>query len=238
MYYHVEQQSGGQRRCESSTVPNPASLTCLLRVRPKSVEALASGSYPDRFPLRASEMAQIGTGAMDMRSVEVWGRSIFVLDIQSRPRTIWSVLAEPGWLGFLVPLCWKGDYLFNKTAALPGNIFLVDSQSEYTSVYERRRALVLGLKRVPFEREVSNLRGTGPESFADGRSLLPTTHCESTPLIRLVQRVLLGTVVFERYDGKLLIPPVLETDLISAVADWAVSLGALRMQGIFEARAA
>ncbi len=189
-----------------------------------SVEPRYTGSYLDRFPLRASEMVQTGRGPMNLRSLETWGQSSFILDIQSRPRTSWSSLADPDWIGFTVPLWWEGDYLMNKAAAAPGNVFLLDSSSDFVFSYGKRRALLVGVRRPCFQRAWSSLRGTETEAFPNGHHLLPTSRFHADRLVRLITRVQNAASANGQNNGSYLIPPVFEADLISSIADWTVSL--------------
>lgn len=112
----------------------------------------------------------------------------------------------------------------NKAVAAPGNVFQLDSSSEFVFSYGKRRALLVGVKRPLFERARSSLSGTAIETFSAGHHLLPTSRSFANRLVRLIQRAQKAAVAKGPNNGHRLIPPVFEADLISSLADWSTSL--------------
>jgi hypothetical protein len=90
---------------------------------------------------------------------EVRGRDSFVVRLMTGARSIWTSVPEADWIGYTIPITWKGDYLLNGMSATRTTVFRLDGANEFDVVAESRDFVTVGIRRSVLSRMISGLIG-------------------------------------------------------------------------------
>lgn len=102
------------------------------------------------LPVIESETVQLGRGPLALQSLQILGRNLFLMRLDIAPLLSGYVVPESGWLGFMTPLRWEGDYIFNGTAAVPGDMFMTSDPGGYATVSKARSTFMIAVRRELF----------------------------------------------------------------------------------------
>ncbi len=153
-----------------------------------------------------------------MKSLRVFGRDAIVIRFTIAPLLTGHHVADPEWIGFMMPLSWEGDYRFNGQLARPGSVFLTSSPDGYFNIGKKRETLMFAVRRSVFVSAYCALAGVLPEtvSLSDQQIVLDEVSA------RRLQALFETVIAVARSDGSngtdATIDLLVETDLIAAVA--------------------
>lgn len=186
--------------------------------------------YLSRLPVKESELVQLDPGELALSSLDVRGHNSFVIRHRTEARSVWTMVPESEWVGFLIPISWSGDYVLNGWAATPNTIFQLDGAHEYHVVAERRDAVAVGIRRSILTEAVFNLSGREYAADPQMHRMIEVPDRLRQRLMSIIGRMVTGASEIDSKDQYLKIPRVLENDLISAVADWIIEADDLEAQ--------
>ncbi len=191
---------------------------------PSMFQARRSNSdYTSRFPVAEAEFVQLGRGEFDLSSQEVWGDRSFILRVRSKPEAIWTVVADPGWMAFALPLSWCDEYRVNGWNAKLGDVFLMDGRTEFSTSAADRDALLIGVRRDTLIQTCAALLGGDSADICCGHRLLEIDGASRSRLHLIVERAFVAAKIQSSGRGELRLRPVHEKELICSVADLLVS---------------
>jgi AraC family ethanolamine operon transcriptional activator len=192
--------------------------------------------YLSRLPVAESVLVQLDPGDLALASIDVRGQDSFVVRFRTGARSIWTMVPEKEWIGFLVPISWSGDYLLNGLSATPNTVFRLDGAHQYDVVAERRDAVTIGVRRSVLARAVASL--TGREYSADPQGIrsieVPDGH--RGRLTSILRKLIAGATEYDSERAFRRVPHALENDMISAVADWMIETDDLETGDLAESR--
>jgi hypothetical protein len=113
----------------------------------------------ERLPVAASQLVQLDPGHLSLARREVRGRDSFVVRLMTGARSIWTSVPERDWIGYTIPITWKGDYLLNGMSATRATVFRLDGANEFDVVAESRDFVTVGIRRSVMSRMISGLIG-------------------------------------------------------------------------------
>ena len=99
-----------------------------------------------------AEAVQLAPGELNLTTLQILGKNSVIVRMDIAPLLSGYVVPEAGWVGFMIPLRWEGDYVFNGMSAAPGDMFLTTSPDGYTSASKSRSTLMVAFRRSVFER--------------------------------------------------------------------------------------
>lgn len=114
---------------------------------------------------REEQVVQLGRGDPVFRSMRLRGREIFCNRLYCKPKLSIMIDGHPDWIGFIVPIRWKGDYSVNGVAALRGDAFLVSGRQTYQTLTEERDAMMIPIRAERFAASCAAFLGCEPDSF-------------------------------------------------------------------------
>lgn len=94
------------------------------------------------------------------------------------------VVPDPAYVVFLVPLRWKGRYLFNGADVTPTSLCFSGGHDGYHTCGAGREGLAIGLSRVRLAETVAALRGVHPDELRFGDGVLQL----AAPAIAVLRR--------------------------------------------------
>jgi hypothetical protein len=115
--------------------------------------------YLERIPTRYSSLVQLNPGHLGLARIEVRGQDSFIVRITTGARSIWTSVPEVDWVGYSIPITWKGDYLLNGMSATRNTVFKLDGAHEFDVVAESRDFVTCGIRRSVLSRMISGLIG-------------------------------------------------------------------------------
>ena len=171
------------------------------------------------LPIIEHHIAQTGPGAPETVSIIACGLDIIVGRALLEPKLTLHMVLHRDWLFFMLPLSWKGDYIFNGNVASPNDMFVAPTGNGYATVSEMRDNIGFGIRKRRLKSVMRHLSGRGDDSFplhdqrvalneAQGRSL----RCQFLLAIEASRAKPLS-------PGRCLLSEVLENDLICSVAN-------------------
>jgi AraC-like DNA-binding protein len=115
--------------------------------------------YLERIPTRYSSLVQLNPGHLGLARIEVRGQDSFIVRIRTGARSIWTSVPEVDWVGYSIPITWKGDYLLNGMSATRNTVFKLDGAHEFDVAAESRDFVTCGIRRSVLSRMISGLIG-------------------------------------------------------------------------------
>jgi AraC-like DNA-binding protein len=178
--------------------------------------------YLARLPATASEIVQLDPGHLGLTSFQVRGRDSFVIRSMTDARSIRTTVPEADWIGYMIPITWKGDFILNGMSATRTTVFRLDGANEFDFVAEKRHAITVGIRRSVLSRTISGLIGRDFNLGVDThrQQHVPESHRER--LLRIFWKMLAWTSSngSEATFGRL--PRSVEVAAIEAIADWTI----------------
>lgn len=83
------------------------------------------------------------------------------------PKLVGSVVPDPRWMVFMLPLSWHGEYRVNGVVARPLDVFMAGGPSGYTTVGEARNTVAIGVRKSRLERDMRARRRCGSPAAAE-----------------------------------------------------------------------
>jgi AraC-like DNA-binding protein len=177
----------------------------------------------ERLPVAASQLVQLDTGHLGLARIDVRGRYSFIVRIMTGARSIWTSVPEADWIGYTIPITWKGDYLLNGMSATRTTVFSLDGANEFDVVAESRDFITVGIRRSVMSRTISGLIGRDFAIAVDTHRQLHVPEAHRERLLGILWKPLARWAPSngsEATFGRL--PPSVEVAMIEAIADWTI----------------
>ncbi|WP_346893865.1 helix-turn-helix domain-containing protein [uncultured Roseibium sp.] len=185
--------------------------------------------YLERLPTVYSAIVQLDPGHLGLTSVEVRGRDSFIIRSMTGARSIWTTVPEADWVGYIIPITWKGEFILNGMSATPYTVFSLDGAHEFDFVAEHRDAITVGIRKSVLSRTISGLIGRDFSLDADThrQQYIPTSYREW--LLRLFRKPL--ACASSKGPGATFgrLPRSVELATIEATADWIIETAQLKI---------
>jgi AraC-like DNA-binding protein len=176
----------------------------------------------ERLPVAASQLVQLDPGHLSLARREVRGRDSFVVRLMTGARSIWTSFPERDWIGYTIPITWKGDYLLNGMSATRATVFRLDGANEFDVVAESRDFVTVGIRRSVMSRVISGLIGRDFAIAVDTHRQLHVPEAAREWLLAILRKplALAPSNGSEATFGRL--PRSVETAMIEAIAVWTI----------------
>ena len=115
------------------------------------------------IPVTEAGVVQLGRGDLCFRLFHAFGRDIHMMRMRVAPELSGYVVPNPDWLAVMVPLSWRGDYVFNGAVARSGSVFLSTGRDGYSTSGRNRDTISIGIRKSEFNRICARLTGMEPE---------------------------------------------------------------------------
>lgn len=133
----------------------------------KTLEALHDEELPKRVPIAESDHTQLGPGRPELRtSVGLNLGELVVARMRFEPRFVGRTVPVEGWVSFLLPLGFTGQYLFNGKALEPFCVGLSTRAEGYVTRGENVEIVGAGLRLSNLKRDLAALSGREPDELA------------------------------------------------------------------------
>lgn len=180
--------------------------------------------YLSRLPVAESVLVQILPGVLGLTSVDIRGRDSFIVRFKTHARSIWTMVPEKEWVGFLVPISWVGNYRLNGMSATSNSVFHLDGAHEYDVVAERRDAVTVGIRRSVLANAVTGLTGRQHSLEEGSHRKLEVPDRSRRRLLAIISKSISAASVVRPETGLRALPRTTEKDMIASVADWMIEL--------------
>jgi AraC-like DNA-binding protein len=183
--------------------------------------------YLKRIPTVYSSLVQLDPGQLGLARIEVRGRDSFIVRIRTGARSIWTSVPEVDWIGYSIPITWKGDYLLNGMSATRNTVFKLDGAHEFDVVAESRDFMTFGIRRSVLSRMISGLIGRDFAISVDTYRQLHVPEAHRERLLGILWKSLAWApsngpgATFGR------LPRSVEVAMIEAIADWTIEANQL-----------
>lgn len=175
------------------------------------------GGHVAGLPVLEQESVQLGSGRGTFYTKQAVGRDLVLFQTRIFPRMIGHVVLDPAWVMLMLTLNFRGDFLFNGTAAHPGDVFMTSNPSGYTTVGECRNTLAIGIRRSRLEQAMRALSGGGDvPPLHDQR--LALERAQSATLTEAALSALQSTLCHPLALGRFILPETVESDFISLLS--------------------
>jgi len=175
--------------------------------------------YTSLLPIRESGFTQTGPGRFEIKGRVLSAGCVRIGRLELSVPTSAYVVPEDGWLAFLLPLAWKGDYRFNGQAPGPGRVFLSSSPDGYFSSGGARTTLGGGVRQRDFAEALAALRGLDAERVDVRDGVLDLTPAAAASLRETILGVLGSSAVQGGHERDAAFSAHLEETLIGALVD-------------------
>lgn len=179
-------------------------------------------SYVRDFPVRETELIQLGKGALGLKTMQVFGHHSFFIRAYCAADSVWHILGEKDWVAIWIPISWQGVYSFNGIELEPDDIILADSEMAITTTSCKRNGAVIGVRRSVFEAICRKVSERSTFVLPRGHRVITCTSQRKYALYQVVKRLCEVSDNFEKVAGKFYIPNTQEADAIAWVAGWVV----------------
>lgn len=183
----------------------------------------------ERLPTVYSSLVQLDPGHLGVTRTEVRGRDSFIVRIRTGARSIWTTVPQTDWVGYSIPISWKGDYLLNGMSATRNTVFKLDGAHEFDVVAESRDFITFGIRRSVLSRTISRLIGRDFSLDADTYRQLHVPEAHRERLLSLFWKPLAWASSNELGATFGRLPRSVEVAMIEAVADWTIEASQLNV---------
>ncbi len=176
------------------------------------------GAYFDRFPLNEIEAVQLGRGAFDHCSLEIWGQNSILVRDRLTPLASFTMVPQPDWMMFLWPHAWAGDFRVNGRISRQRDVFCLPAEREWFTSGAKRDTLSLAVKRSVLLAACADLKGVDVVDVPSGNHIIANNR-DCGVLLQGIYVGMLGAArAFGTIKGRLVMPPAHEADMICALA--------------------
>ena len=175
-------------------------------------------TYFDRLPIQEIEAVQLGGGTFDHRSLEIWGRDSVVVRDRLTPLASFTMVPDPDWVMILWPHVWDGDFRVNGHLSAPNSVFFRFDGGEWFTGAARRDTLSIGIRRSALVTACAALSGVDANEITLQRDSILNCPEFCAALSRIFARLLTAAQETGKMDGRIVMPPAYEADLISTLA--------------------
>jgi AraC-like DNA-binding protein len=176
----------------------------------------------ERLPVAASQLVQLDPGPLGLARIEKRGRDSFIVRLKTGARSIWTSVPEVDWIGYTIPISWKGDYRLNGMSATRTTVFKLDGANEFDVVAESRDFATVGIRRSVLARTISGLIGRDFAIAVDMHRQLHVPEAHKQRLLSILWKAIAGASSNGSRANFGRLPRSNEVALIEAIADWTV----------------
>jgi AraC-like DNA-binding protein len=182
----------------------------------------------ERLPVAASQLVQLDPGHLGLARIDVRGRYSFIVRIMTGARSIWTSVPEADWIGYTIPITWKGDYLLNGMSATRTTVFSLDGANEFDVVAESRDFITVGIRRSVMSRTISGLIGRefSLDVYTHRQQHVPAFHRER--LLEIFRKLLVWAPSNGSGASFGRLPRSFEVAAIEVIADWTIEAEQLK----------
>lgn len=173
------------------------------------------------LPVLEHETVQLGRGAGAIFARQALGRDVTLFQNLILEKMVATTVLDPTWIAFMLPLSWRGDYLFNGAVARPTDVFVTGESGCYTTVGEDRNTVIIGVRRSRLTRAMRALSGDA-EARPPPDSAMQLTRMQYASLRHGAMAALSVASPHPLGDGRFILRPTLESDLVSDLAALAL----------------
>jgi AraC-like DNA-binding protein len=174
--------------------------------------------YYGRYAFVETEAVQFGRGALEQKSLTIWGQNSILTRNVVVQRASSTLLAPSDWIMFQYPMSWHGDLKVDGYLARPQDTFFMDGGQEWFTVGEHRDVLLLAIKRRVLSEACASQKGLDFVSLHLGNHALGNSPAFSALLRSIYSRMLSAAGTLGLIKGRLVMPKAHEADMISALA--------------------
>ena len=178
--------------------------------------------YLAQLPATASVLVQLDPGHLGFAKIDVRGRDTFIIRSTTGARSIWTVVPELDWIGYTIPISWKGDFILNGMSATETTVFRLDGAHEYDFVAEHRDAISVGIRRSVLNRTISGLIGRDFSPDVETHRHLHVSEPHRHRLLGILWKPLAWAALNGSGNSFHRLPRSIEVAFIEAIADWTV----------------
>ncbi|KUJ79241.1 hypothetical protein AVO44_08360 [Ruegeria profundi] len=175
-------------------------------------------AYFDPLPFVEFDAVQIDSGPFDHESIEIWGQNTILVRDRLTPMSAFTMVPQPDWVMFLLPNVWKGDFRVAGQLSDPGDVFYLDAEQEWFTAAAARDTLSLGVRRSVLSKACANLLGVDFVDLTLGSHTLANGAAITAVLYKIYTKATAAADEVGFINGRLIVPPVLEADMISELA--------------------
>ncbi len=139
-------------------------------------------------------------------------------------RSLWTMVPEAEWVGFLLPLSWTGDYVLNGYTARPNTVFQLDGSQDYDVLAENRDAVTVGVRRSVLARALSTLSGFEYTLEPAEIRVIEVPIAQKEQLLGVISRCIDVSERSPGFSEVHHIPPPAERQLISDIGEFMLRL--------------
>lgn len=168
------------------------------------------------LPVLETHVVQLGSGDLEMKSLRIFGQDSVIIRLKIAPLLTGHHVGDPEWIGFMFPLSWEGEYVFNGKTARPGDVFLTSSRNGYFNVGKKRNTLMFAVRKSRVLNLACAMTGLVPDEIdlndrvmSFGREGLANFERMFLPAIEAAERT-------EFSSTTAYLPKLAETDLLES----------------------
>lgn len=177
-------------------------------------------SFADHVTERAvleHETVQLSAGEGTVAARQAVGRDLALFQNQIPAKMTGHVVIDPAWIMFMLPIAWRGDYLFNGVAARPGDIFMSCDPSGYVTLGEARDSLAVRVRKSRLTGALRALSGGAEVPPLDAQRLA-IGEAKSISLRRQALAAMNAAACLPARAGRFTLPQAVEDDFISLLS--------------------
>ncbi len=177
-------------------------------------------TYMNDFPVRETELVQLGGGPLALRAEMVFGADAVLSKVKCDANTVWRMLAAKDWVGLVLPITWQGTYKLDGWEAAPGDVFLLDGRVEFTTSASNRTSIMLAIRRTRLIEAIHRIAGSNFIEIDPNHVLLQLHDNQLHQLKSRITRMFSVTKFHRDFTGGLFMPPTHEKDMFSFLGEF------------------
>jgi len=129
----------------------------VVRVSARSSQAVAR-----TLPVSEFFFTQLGPGRFEIEATTAYADEVLLTRMHVRPLAAGTVVPDPAFVAFVLPLRSKGPYRFNGVELTPSSLCLAGGRNGYHTHGASRESVTVGLSRSRLSATIAALRGVDP----------------------------------------------------------------------------
>jgi len=139
---------------------NERSGARVVRVSARSSQAVAR-----TLPVSELFFTQLGPGRFEIDATTAFVDEVLLSRMYVAPLAAGTVVPDSGFVALVLPLRWKGWYLFNGVELTPSSLCLAGGRNGYHTHGASRESITIGLPRSRLTATIAALRGVDPDEI-------------------------------------------------------------------------
>ncbi len=117
------------------------------------------------LPVSEFVFTQLGPGRFEIDSATAFADEVSLTRMHVGPLAAGTVVPDPAYVAFLLPLRSKSRYLFNGVQTTPSSLCIAGGRNGYHTHGASRESIAVGLPRSRLTATIAALRGVGPDEI-------------------------------------------------------------------------